>query len=122
MGDVLVVEDNDDTARLLCQILRAEGYESAGVENGSAALKSILARKPDLLITDLCLPEGDGAQLIQLVRSYFGLEKLPVIVYTGISEDPLAERAKQLGARVLTKAKTTPTELLAVVADMIQAK
>ena len=118
MGYVLVVEDDDDTVRLLCQLLKVEGYECAGVKSGTAALTSILVRKPDLLITDLCLPEGDGAQLIQIVRSYFELETLPVIVYTGVSEDPLAERARQLGARVLTKAKTTPAELLAVVAEI----
>jgi two-component system capsular synthesis sensor histidine kinase RcsC len=57
---ILVLEDEPVTRKLLDSVLQAKGYEVSLVTNGAEALKKMSRRAPDLIISDVCMPEMDG--------------------------------------------------------------
>jgi CheY-like chemotaxis protein len=116
MAYIMIVEDDADTNELLCQVLHKAGHAVKGVPNGKDALQLILAQIPDMVILDMFMPDMDGAGLLEILRSYLRLGSLPVIVYTGLPESPLAERARHLRVNaILIKGKATFEDIVQTV-------
>lgn len=87
---ILLVEDHDDTGFILSRVLRTEGHEVTHARDATAALASFAARSFDLVITDLGLPDEDGATLMErLQRQRPGL---PGICMTGFGQEVIADR------------------------------
>jgi CheY-like chemotaxis protein len=101
MACILLVEDNDDVAALLVEMLRGLGHEVRHEGTGMAALAAIEAgHRPGLVITDMVLPGGlGGLELATEVRAR--LPEVRVVVATGHSERAAELRAS--GLSVLCK-------------------
>ena len=67
-GSILIVDDEDDIARLLAVNLEAEGYECHLAGKGDDALDLALKLRPDLILLDLMLPGIDGVEVCRLLR------------------------------------------------------
>jgi PAS domain S-box-containing protein len=96
---ILVVEDNEDSRVLLESLLEANGYEVESAENGKVALALATRRPPDLIISDILMPEMDGYVLCRAVKADEQLRAIPFIFYTATYTDPSDEKfAMDLGA------------------------
>lgn len=78
---VAVVEDNPDN-RLLVQAILEDLYEIVEYETGLQAVENLLDDRPDLVLLDISLPEMDGPEVLEWIRSQPELESLPVIALT----------------------------------------
>jgi DNA-binding response OmpR family regulator len=87
---VLIVEDNDDLRNFMQYPLQEE-YEVAMAENGVKAWDMIQKQMPDLVVSDVMMPEMDGFELCRLVKSTYETSHIPVILLTA-----LTEKAEQL--------------------------
>ena len=79
---ILVVDDNPTLLVSLGDFLRAEGYEVSAVESGPRALDLLRARKVDLLLLDVSMPDMSGLHLLREIRATPLLADLPVLVFT----------------------------------------
>ncbi len=96
---VFVVEDNEDSRILLESALTANGYEVDSAENGKIAFERIGADPPDLIISDILMPEMDGYALCQAVKANDRLAHIPFVFYSATYTDPQNEKlAMDLGA------------------------
>lgn len=77
---VLLAEDDADIREVLAEVLRGEGHDVVEAENGAQALQLALARRPDVVVTDLMMPTMDGRELIQALKSQPALSALPIIL------------------------------------------
>jgi CheY-like chemotaxis protein len=112
MADVLIVDDDPDGAEVLRTFLTKAGHNVESVPNGKDALVAVIARPPDLVILDLLMPEMDGGNFLEIIRSYLRLQAMPVIVVTGLPDSPMVERARHLKVnRILVKGKATLQEI-----------
>jgi DNA-binding response OmpR family regulator len=85
---LLVVEDDEATSAFLADNLAADGYKVATASAAGEGLRAIEVRRPDLVVLDLMLEDGNGLLLLDRVRAADGLSsridpELPVIVVTG---------------------------------------
>jgi len=97
MYRILVVDDAAADRRLVGGLLEKEsGLEVAYAENGLAALESMRQTAPDLVVTDLQMPEMDGLELVREVRARF--TRVPVILITAFGSEQLAIQALEQGA------------------------
>ena len=85
---LLVVEDDEATCAFLADNLAADGYKVATASAAGEGLRAIEVRRPDLVVLDLMLEDGNGLLLLDRVRSADGLASridpdMPVIVVTG---------------------------------------
>jgi CheY-like chemotaxis protein len=65
---VLLIEDDDDQRAVLADTLAAEGYYVAGLDQSAGTLDSVRAQRPDLVITDMRMPDVDGVQVLTRLR------------------------------------------------------
>ena len=99
--DVLVVEDDDVVAGLLCHSLDAGGYRSERVADGEAALALLTGaagRAVRLVLLDISLPGLDGFAVLEKLRHAGVLETTPVIALTARSTEAEVLRCLELGA------------------------
>jgi two-component system KDP operon response regulator KdpE len=107
---ILVVDDERQITRMLRASLQASGYDVVVANDGLEGFARFEADKPDLIITDLAMPEMNGLELTQAVRH---LSNVPIIVLSVRSGDRMKVKALDDGADdYLTKPFSTP-ELLA---------
>jgi len=85
-ASILVVDDTPDNVRLLSTLLTNQGYEVRKAINGSMALKSIAAAKPDLVLLDIGMPGLDGYQVCQQIKTDPQTQDIPVIFVSALGE------------------------------------
>ena len=79
---IVVVEDIDDLRELLAEVLTSEGYHAIMARTGVEAMDRMELVLPDLVITDLTMPEMSGGELVKRMRRSAALAGVPVIVLT----------------------------------------
>ncbi len=96
---ILVVDDNEDARVLVETILESRGHSIESAENGIKALDMARSRRPDLIISDIMMPEMDGFELCSAVKEDEELKDIPVVLVTVTYIDPDDEKlAKSVGA------------------------
>jgi two-component system, OmpR family, KDP operon response regulator KdpE len=93
---LLVVDDEPPIRRLLRTSLGAEGFEVIEADNAEKALTAIEARKPEIVILDLGLPDQDGLDVIRSIRR--SGSKLPIVVLSSRGDERGKVEALELGA------------------------
>lgn len=83
---ILVVEDSKTQAIILQDILKKQGYEVLLSHDGAEAMEILLHRTPDLIISDIVMPNMDGFELCRQIRSTARLRQLPVALLTSLSD------------------------------------
>jgi threonine synthase len=114
LSRVLVIEDNMDAARLVQRVLQAKGdFLVELAHDGAEGLRKIKQNPPDLVITDIMMPNLDGFQIIEAINSNQELSHIPIIVLTA-KELTAAERERLSGQieALLQKGSTMDEELL----------
>jgi two-component system KDP operon response regulator KdpE len=107
---ILVVDDERQITRMLRASLQASGYDVVIANDGLEGFAQFESERPDLIITDLAMPEMNGLELTQAVRN---VSNVPIIVLSVRSGDRMKVKALDDGADdYLTKPFSTP-ELLA---------
>lgn len=95
---VLVVEDDEFQQKVMRRLLSQEKLDCEVVGSGAAAIESIRARRPALVLLDYMLPDTDGVALLRRVRSTPELAALPVIMLTGNGDKQIVVASMQAGA------------------------
>jgi len=112
-GRVLLVEDDADTSHTLTALLRAAGWTVHAEHNAADALAAARLQRPDILVADLGLPDGDGCDLLAMLRQQGFIS--PAIALTGHGMDADQARTRAAGfARHFTK----PVEVGDLLAEM----
>jgi CheY-like chemotaxis protein len=83
---VLIVEDTEETAIFLAQILEDHGYPYQVARNGVEAISALRENPPDLVLLDIMMPKKSGIHVFREMRNDPGLKDVPIIVVTGVSE------------------------------------
>ena len=96
--DILIVEDSRTQAEELRYILEKKDYRVSLAVNGKEALHFLQRRIPDIVITDILMPEMDGYELCKHIRADQKLRKLPVILVTSLSEPTDVIKGLEAGA------------------------
>lgn len=96
MSRVLIIDDEPALRSLLRQALTYSGYDVVEAKNGLEGLELCRSLRPDLVLTDLVMPEVSGCELIALLQREFSAT--PIIAISG-SETHELDQAAQLGVR-----------------------
>ncbi|MFO0576870.1 MAG: ATP-binding protein [Polyangia bacterium] len=121
---VLVVEDNPDMRRFIADSLSsaAEGYRVATALNGREGLEKAVALRPELILTDVMMPELSGDELVAALRQIPALDATPIILLSAKADDALRVRMLRGGAQDYVTKPFSIEELLARVESQIRRK
>ena len=98
MADVLVVDDDFDTCRVLGRLLRAHGHATACCPDGAAALAHLAGHVPALVLLDLMMPGLSGLDVLRRIRGDDRLAGVAVVLYTAAADPNLARDGRVAGA------------------------
>jgi len=118
---LLVVEDEADTLEFLRRLLTTHGATVLTAVNAGEAMSLMRDERPDLLISDIGLPEVDGYDLIQQVRRELSPGRdIPAIALTAYARSEDRTRALRAGYQAHIAKPVEPNELLAMIASFVE--
>jgi two-component system chemotaxis response regulator CheY len=112
---VLVVDDSSAVRQSVSYVLGQAGYSITEAEDGSQALEKLEENQPDLIVTDVNMPNLDGIGLVRAIREKAEFKFLPIIMLTTESESSKMEEGKAAGATGWIVKPFDSDKLLAVV-------
>jgi DNA-binding response OmpR family regulator len=95
---ILIVDDNPHVLKLLRISLEKAGYEVHSAENGDQGLEITQKVKPDLIVSDVMMPETDGIEFCWMVRENSEIPMVPFIFLTSLSDKEMEIRGFRAGA------------------------
>jgi CheY-like chemotaxis protein len=84
---ILVVEDNKDTRELFVCLLELNGFQVSQAIDGRTGLETARIQKPDLILTDINMPNMNGIDMIRILRSEPGFGEIPIVAVTAYGFD-----------------------------------
>ncbi|MFM7424529.1 MAG: ATP-binding protein [Elainella sp.] len=118
---VLVVEDNPEMNQFIVNAL-APDYRTATAADGQTGLQQALVLQPDLILSDVMMPQMGGDQLVQQLRTYPELDNTPVVMLTAKTDDELRVQLLRGGAQDYLMKPFSLEELRARVGNLIAIK
>ncbi|MEG4988993.1 response regulator [Microcoleus sp. BR0-C5] len=115
MTKILVIEDNNLIRETVLELLQSRGFEVVGAENGKVGIE-LAAEIPDLILSDVMMPELNGFEVFAAVRSHPATASIPFIFMTA-SE---MEKALELKADGYLKKPCSLAEMLAAIATQLE--
>jgi signal transduction histidine kinase/CHASE1-domain containing sensor protein/ActR/RegA family two-component response regulator len=115
--NVLLVDDDSDTLSLMATALTRREANVRAVSSADEAIAAITQKRPDVLVSDIAMPDEDGYGLIQKVRSLENgeTEKIPAVAITAYAKDEDRARALSAGFQIYLAKPVELTELISVV-------
>lgn len=95
---ILIVDDEQDFCAVVTEILQLYGFTVFAANNAAEAFSILERAKPDLILTDVMMPETDGLSLIRDLRSHPLWSKIPAIVLSAKASPEDLEAARIAGA------------------------
>ena len=111
-NSVLVVDDHEDTRQMSAIVLRSQGFEATTAAGGDDAFARACEQQPDVIVTDLAMPDGDGWQLIQQLSRDPRTRDIPVVMLTACATEMVRSRAEREGLAAFFF-KPCPPDILA---------
>ncbi|QTA90571.1 SpoIIE family protein phosphatase [Desulfonema magnum] len=121
-GDLLVVDDNDMNRDLLSRHLKRQGHSVTVAENGREALSMIQAHTYDVVLLDIMMPEMDGYQVLQHLKSSEAWRDIPVIMISALNEMNSVVRCIEMGAEDYLPKPFDPILLKARIGAVLEKK
>jgi CheY-like chemotaxis protein len=117
---VIVVEDEPDTRHMLTVVLEQHGASVISASSAEEALKALSAQKPDILISDLGMPDMDGFDLIRKVRTELTpeLRNVPALALSAYATTEDKQKAVQAGYQAHVSKPAALDDLLTAVSNL----
>jgi two-component system, sensor histidine kinase and response regulator len=120
MKKILIVEDNLIVLANIGKLLKAEGFQVLSAENGKLGLQLARTEFPDLILSDIMMPELDGYGMLEALRQDSQYSAIPFIFLTAKVERQDMRRAMELGSDDFLTKPFTRDELLKSIGSRLQ--
>ncbi len=111
--NVLLVDDSASVRTELAAALKARGLNVSTAENGLVAMSAALKSEPDLVLTDVEMPEMDGWTLLRMARARKKLAHIPIVFLTSLSDDMSRLQGYRMGVDDYLPKNLPPDEIVA---------
>lgn len=95
---VLIIDDEVDLLEIMRARLEVNDFEVETITGGREGLASVKAKKPDVILLDLMMPEMDGYAVLSKFKGDKATRDIPIIVLTALAEEDSGKKAMELGA------------------------
>ena len=119
---VLVVDDHEDTRQMSLIVLRSQGFNPMAAVGGEAGFACACELKPDVIVTDLAMPDGDGWEFIQRLSSDARTKSIPVVMLTACATESVKQRARHEGIAAFFFKPCSPDVLAAELRRLASAR
>lgn len=123
MPKILIVEDDPLISRMYQKMFTFEKFEVATAKNGQEGVEKATQQKPDAILLDVMMPELNGLEVLEKLKSQPETKNIPVIMLTNMSDAGDAEAFLEKGAvKYIVKSDYTPKQVADMVAEVLSPK
>ena len=120
---ILLIEDNQDQIDLLTPLLQRAGYELLIARNGREGLTVARKERPDLILTDLMLPQLNGYEICTMLKQDTQYQDIPIMVLSATKiEEQDAKLAVECGANAYFLKTDGPQQLLQAIERVLSGQ
>ena len=119
---ILIVEDEPNLAELLSYNFKKSGFEVRSASNGMKALRLLRAYQPDVILSDILMPDMDGIKMCREIKKIKNLQNVPVIFLTGSNDEYRFISAMDAGGSDYVSKPVSMPFLLKMVNENIKEK
>jgi CheY-like chemotaxis protein len=94
---VLVVDDHEDTRQMSLIVLRTQGFHAVAAAGANSGFDNACEERPDVIVTDLAMPDGDGWEFMQRLSADPRTRDIPVVMLTACATEAVRHRARHEG-------------------------
>lgn len=116
---ILIVEDEESLLKLESILLTSKGYSVTGVMDGKAALASVAANPPDLIILDVMLPGIDGFEVCRQLKAGSATKHIPVVMLTAKKSAGDLKQGEEVGADAYLTKPFKSAHIMAVIGNLL---
>ncbi|MDD2807584.1 MAG: response regulator [Patescibacteria group bacterium] len=117
---ILIVEDEPFLLEMYGLKLSQVGFDTVKAANGEEGLSLAQLENPDLILLDILMPKVDGYGMLKALKASVKTKKIPVIIFSNLSQKEEIEKGLKLGASdFIIKTSVTPSELESKVKDFL---
>jgi CheY-like chemotaxis protein len=116
---ILVVDDDPQILKYCSTVLEDSGYSVTGTTSGAKATRLLQEAAYDLLILDLNIPDRDGFEILETVRSPGPMQNIKILAISGFMQGTLLKAAELVGADATLDKPSSPEKLLAAVKELL---
>jgi signal transduction histidine kinase len=118
--EVLIVEDSEDTLALLSMLFDREGAQVRTAASATEALNCAVERRPNLIVSDIGMPDTDGFEFLKKLKVLEGLNDVPAIAISGYASEEDRARALEVGYLALIPKPIDVEDLFGVIHSIVQ--
>jgi two-component system cell cycle response regulator DivK len=119
---VLIVEDNENSRKLVRDVLHFKGYRTVEADTGEEGVTLAAQHNPDLILMDYQLPGIDGIEAFRRIRGHPPTAHIPIIAITSSAMPEEAKRMKEAGFDRFQTKPINVRDFVQVVADVLAAR
>jgi CheY-like chemotaxis protein len=120
LGNVLVVDDDDDSREAVARALARSRYAVRAARNGREALIAVATSVPDVIVLDAMMPDMNGIEFLQVIRAYLKWATVPVILLTAYDKGEHIDRAREFQVKsIFLKANYQLSDLITCVSRLM---
>jgi DNA-binding response OmpR family regulator len=116
---ILIIDDEPYGRQLLEAILLEENYHLMFAESGQKAIKHVNEFLPDLILLDIMMPEINGFEICQIIRSNVSTSKIPIILITALDDRDSKKKGFEVGANDYIPKPFNRNEVLVKVKNLL---
>ncbi|MFH1453987.1 MAG: response regulator [Armatimonadota bacterium] len=117
--EILLVDSDKDLSTLISFRLESKGFNVTSVSSGFEALIHVKEKKPDLIITEIMMPEMDGFEVCERIKGDKSTSNIPVIFLTTLTNKEYLQKAQDLGVKKYMVKPFDGAELVSVVEESL---
>lgn len=117
---IILIDDEKSITDMYGEKIRQEGFNIFCANNGTDGARLISLYKPDLILLDIVMPQGDGFYVLNEIKKDNETKNIPVIVLTNLGNEKDKQEAFTLGAvEYMIKANNTPSKIIQKIKETI---
>ena len=121
MRTILIVDDSATVREMVSEILKKSGLNVVEASDGRQAQQKIQQQKPDLVVTDIVMPEMNGYELCRWIKTNPKSQNIPVVMCTSKGEDFDRYWGMKQGADAYIAKPFRPSELVKTIKQLLKA-
>ncbi len=116
---ILIVEDELNINQMLQELFKLEGFDVESAFDGDQGIEKARFGLPDVILLDIGLPNKNGWEVLQYLKSEEKTKGIPVIILSGLGQKEEIDKAMRLGAAQYLVKPCDPTQVISTVREIL---